>query len=444
MLKVAILMDFLLMRAMLRNKGYQEDLKKNPIISSMATHVVTSRETLGLIGQGSYGQVYKAVINGQSGLAVKVMRMCQLPEAIVEVAILTTFRHDYIMHTTFNPILTADTIEVVLPLATTDLHKLIKQDGALGNNVCRLWGRQICEAVAALHHHFIIHGDIKSSNILVFPDHVKLTDFSMSLQKSTVNDQFHHTATTLTYRSPEALAHRLGNSSSFWDERADNWAIGCVLFEMMSGKPPYGVYSNDNTAAQLGTLKAQVDFATVVNDTSDLTSYRGIIDRAMKTEITEDRMLAALPSDISDPLYFDMVCGFLRMDSTRRFNPRTGMAHACTQSLPAAVTHYKFVQAVSRQLSNNEERLVVREAVKHGVNLRAALYIMQHIPHSTKMNDRDNAATCAQIAGIVSGMDTRKPTLKRVAHMVKILELIEFHVLMKRGDPPSPLRQTTQ
>ncbi|QID83796.1 serine/threonine protein kinase [Saccharomyces pastorianus] len=129
----------------------------------------------------------------------------------------------------------------------SDFLALIKKYGSLNEQCARYYASQIIDAVDSLHTIGIIHRDIKPENILLDKDmKVKLTDFGTAkiLPEEPSNDAdgkpyFDLNARsksfvgTAEYVSPELL------NDSYTDSRCDIWAFGCILFQMVAGKPPF-------------------------------------------------------------------------------------------------------------------------------------------------------------------------------------------------------------
>jgi serine/threonine protein kinase/tetratricopeptide (TPR) repeat protein len=96
------------------------------------------------------------------------------------------------------------------------------------------------EALTALHRHHIVHRDLKPSNIFVTPSGVKLVDFGLARPMTTPEDGVTAGLTragifvgTPQYAAPEQL---LGHP---FDARADIFAAGTILFQMLAGRPPF-------------------------------------------------------------------------------------------------------------------------------------------------------------------------------------------------------------
>lgn len=98
--------------------------------------------------------------------------------------------------------------------------------------------KQIAQALAEVHDHGVIHADVTPSNVFVVarkPLHVKLVDFGLAAIADEVIDeeQTDFVLGTPAYISPEQL-HGVGAT-----DRSDQYGLGCVLFEMLAGRPPY-------------------------------------------------------------------------------------------------------------------------------------------------------------------------------------------------------------
>jgi serine/threonine protein kinase len=133
----------------------------------------------------------------------------------------------------------------------TDLKHVLADRGSLPVEAALRYAIQIAEALVAAHDAGVIHRDLKPSNLLLTPEgRVVLVDFGIAKRRSDTRDGDILTSArevlgTPAYLSPEQLEHGLA------DERSDVWALGCVLYEMVVGEPPFGRGGSTTTAAIL-------------------------------------------------------------------------------------------------------------------------------------------------------------------------------------------------
>jgi serine/threonine-protein kinase len=94
---------------------------------------------------------------------------------------------------------------------------------------------QVALGLAYAHEHGVVHRDVKPSNIMVASDgHVKITDFGIArMESSSVRTQTGMVLGSPKYMSPEQVLGRL------IDQRSDIFSLGVVLYEMLTGKPPF-------------------------------------------------------------------------------------------------------------------------------------------------------------------------------------------------------------
>jgi len=104
-------------------------------------------------------------------------------------------------------------------------------------------GQQLCEGLAVAHEHGIIHCDIKPGNLRITAEaHLKILDFGLAktlhppkqpMGESITVSEGQLISGTLPYMSPEQLRNEK------LDGRSDIWAVGCVLYEMATGRKPF-------------------------------------------------------------------------------------------------------------------------------------------------------------------------------------------------------------
>jgi len=125
---------------------------------------------------------------------------------------------------------------------TTDLKGLIGHEGRLEPERAVSIIAQIASALDAAHQQDLVHRDVKPHNILVATgygaegeDHVYLSDFGLTkhTQSRSGLTQTGHFMGTIDYVAPEQIAGKTV------DGRTDEYALGCVLYECLTGRPPF-------------------------------------------------------------------------------------------------------------------------------------------------------------------------------------------------------------
>jgi TolB-like protein len=100
------------------------------------------------------------------------------------------------------------------------------------------WGAELADALAYAHGHGVIHRDIKPENVLLSGQHVLLADFGVARALETSSDD-RLTETGLALGTPAYMSPEQALADTTLDGRADLYSLGCVLYELLTGEPPY-------------------------------------------------------------------------------------------------------------------------------------------------------------------------------------------------------------
>jgi len=188
------------------------------------------------LGQGTYGTVFLTNIHGKER-AIKIITNEKKAgiKSLIEIDAMSKLVHPNLIHSegTLVSINSNVTVGLIMPLADTDLQKLMKLPSfAESQRIKVLW--DITNGVHFLHENGYLHLDLKPMNVLLFNNktgiEAKLTDFGLSLILETDEKYYPSELVTVTHRAPEILAgERLYSKSS------DIWSLGIIFLEVLSG-----------------------------------------------------------------------------------------------------------------------------------------------------------------------------------------------------------------
>jgi tetratricopeptide (TPR) repeat protein len=208
-------------------------------------------EVLSKLGAGGMGEVYRARDTElRREVAIKVLpaRLARDPDRLArlkrEARVLAALNHPNIA-TLYGFESSGDTDFLAMELVPGDTLADLVRRGALPLAQALAISGQVADALDAAHEKGITHRDIKPANIKVTPEgRVKVLDFGLA--RSTGIAEVVGTASltvartydgqlvgTPAYMSPEQVRAKPP------DHRADIWAFGCLLFELLSGKRPF-------------------------------------------------------------------------------------------------------------------------------------------------------------------------------------------------------------
>src|SRR5881398_3244428 len=98
--------------------------------------------------------------------------------------------------------------------------------------------REVADALSHAHSHDVVHRDIKPENILLEAGHAVVADFGIARAITAAGGE-QLTATGLAVGTPAYMSPEQAAGDSVLDGRSDVYALGCVLYEMLAGEPPF-------------------------------------------------------------------------------------------------------------------------------------------------------------------------------------------------------------
>ncbi len=244
-----------------------------------------------LIGEGGMGRVYEAEhVEIGRRVAVKILNpvYTRTPDVVArfrrEARAASKIGHPNIVDVTDSGTTADGSVYFVMEyLEGVELAAVISREGALDIARALHIGAQICRALAAAHSAGIIHRDLKPENVFLIvregtADFVKVLDFGIA-KSAEIEEQRTEKLThpgmamgTPEYMAPEQAAGRPA------DARSDVYAVGAIMYEMVTGMPPY----DGENFMEILTKKATVEPPAPRSLRSELSeSIEAVIVRAM-------------------------------------------------------------------------------------------------------------------------------------------------------------------
>lgn len=261
------------------------------------TSIHQQYKTIEILGQGTYGVVYKAEdkVTGE----IVALKRCRLdvlkdfgiPETTLrEIALLRDLRHQNIMRL-YGLSCNTERLYMICEFLDLDLKKYLRKNSqGLPIRKVKEVTYEILKGLAFCHGHRVIHRDLKPHNVLISPDatQVKIADFGLARASFVPGKTLTHEVITLWYRAPELL---LGHCN--YTMGVDVWSAGCIVAEILSGRPLFVGDSEIDTLFKifrvLGTPKKDdwPSHAVVRWDQFPVFEHKPTPFRSLSAELTE-------------------------------------------------------------------------------------------------------------------------------------------------------------
>lgn len=215
----------------------------------MAASTLSNYQLGDLLGRGASGNVYRALnfLTGET-VAIKSISLLSLPpsslpDIMSEIDLLKNLNHaNIVKYKGFAR--DKENLWIILEYCENgSLQTILKKFGKFPESLVAVYISQVLEGLIYLHEQGVIHRDIKGANILTNKDgSVKLADFGVSSRAPTAvldqsgksNDGEAEVVGSPYWMAPEVIEQSGASTAS------DIWSVGCVVVELLEGKPPYG------------------------------------------------------------------------------------------------------------------------------------------------------------------------------------------------------------
>ncbi|XP_061175515.1 extracellular signal-regulated kinase 2-like isoform X1 [Saccostrea echinata] len=280
--------------------------------SEIEPHITKKYEIKKRLGKGAYGIVWKAV-DRRTGEVVAVKKIfdafrnqTDAQRTFREIMFLQEFGdHNNIIK--LHNVIKAENdrdIYLVFEFMETDLHNVIKRGSILKDVHKRYIMYQLFKATKYLHSGNVIHRDQKPSNILLDSECVvKVCDFGLArsltqigVDAETGDPNLTEYVATRWYRAPEILL-----ASHRYTKGVDMWSLGCILGEMLGGKP---LFPGSSTLNQIEKIMSTIPLPSKEDIDSIKSAYgASILEKAtLKSKKSLEELLPDAPKDGIDLL----------------------------------------------------------------------------------------------------------------------------------------------
>ncbi|XP_018334476.1 serine/threonine-protein kinase fused [Agrilus planipennis] len=196
-------------------------------------------EVVGLLGEGSFGRVYKAKqISDSRTVALKVISkrgrsVKEIKGLRRECEIQRHLNHPNIIQM-LDSFETDNEIVVITEFAHKELTTILSKEGYLTEDRVQAIVWDLASALYYLHSNRVLHRDLKPQNILLDARNIaKLCDFGFARNMSTGTHVLTSIKGTPLYMAPELIEEHP------YDHSADLWSLGCIIYELLIGSPPF-------------------------------------------------------------------------------------------------------------------------------------------------------------------------------------------------------------
>jgi serine/threonine-protein kinase len=197
------------------------------------------------IGRGGMATVYRARdLKHDRAVALKVLKphlsaTLGAERFLREIAVTARLDHAHIL-----PLLDSGEAEgllyYVMPYVDGEsLRDRLDREKQLSLDDALLIAREVADALSYAHSHGIVHRDIKPENILLSGGHARVADFGIARAVKAAGADSSLTETGLAIGTPIYMSPEQASGEREVDARTDVYSLGCVLYEMLSGQPPY-------------------------------------------------------------------------------------------------------------------------------------------------------------------------------------------------------------
>ncbi|CCE62334.1 hypothetical protein TPHA_0C01780 [Tetrapisispora phaffii CBS 4417] len=282
------------------------------------------------LGNGTYATVYKG-LNKTTGIFVALKEVKLDSEegtpstAIREISLMKELKHENIVRL-YDVIHTENKLTLVFEYMDKDLKNYMdsrtsgNSTRGLELSLVKYFQWQLFEGVTFCHENKILHRDLKPQNLLINnKGQLKLGDFGLARAFGIPVNTFSTEVVTLWYRAPDVLMGSRSYSTSI-----DMWSCGCILAEMITGKPLFPGTNDEEQLKLIFDIMGTPDEQLWPAVTS-LPKYNRNLPKKEPKDLK--KLLQAHTKEIVDDQVIDLVTGLLQLNPDARLTAKQALHH---------------------------------------------------------------------------------------------------------------------
>ncbi|AMD19103.1 HBR202Cp [Eremothecium sinecaudum] len=245
------------------NEGYQHPQRRRQVIQVNGSEY----EKIELLGRGGSSKVYKVRSTGNKVYALKRVSFDEFDDSSVdgfkgEIELLKKLENQTRVVKLIDHEMDHGVLYVVMECGDNDLSQVLAQRANMPLDIefVRYHAQEMLKCVKVVHEAGIVHSDLKPANFVFVKGILKIIDFGIAnaVPDHTVNIYRDTQIGTPNYMAPEALVamnYATDQVSSQEDihrnrwkvgKPSDIWSCGCIIYQMIYGRPPYGGFQGQN------------------------------------------------------------------------------------------------------------------------------------------------------------------------------------------------------
>ncbi|KAK9488105.1 kinase-like domain-containing protein [Lipomyces starkeyi] len=236
-------------------------------------------QRLELLGKGGSSKVYRVQLASSTKVyAMKKVTFDEVDEAVVkgfkgEIELLRKLSNEERVVRLVDFEITEGCVNMVMECGEIDLAHVLatRLSSPLDLSFIRYHAIEMLRCVEAVHRHGIVHSDLKPANFLFVKGVLKIIDFGIAnaVPEYTTNVRRETQIGTPNYMAPEALMDvsqldpntPAGKKCMKVGRPSDVWSCGCIIYQMIYGKPPYAAYNGTQRMLAIMNPNVQISYS---------------------------------------------------------------------------------------------------------------------------------------------------------------------------------------